>query len=89
MAQKTIPKKESNGFAIPRENYRYLLIGFAIIVLGFILMSGGKTDNPNEFHADQIFSFRRITLAPIMVLIGFAFEIWAIMRIPRETSEEN
>ena len=87
MAQKTVPKKGSDGFAIPKENYRYLLIGFGVIVLGFILMSGGKTTNPNVFNPDEIFSWRRITLAPIVVLIGFAFEIWAIMRVPKEKEE--
>jgi hypothetical protein len=49
-------------------------------------MIGGKAENPNEFNPD-IFSFRRITLAPIIVLAGFIFEIWAIMKKPKETEE--
>lgn len=75
--------KEKTNFALNRENYKLLAIGFGIIVLGFILMLGGKSEDPNEF-SEKIFSFRRITLAPIVVLAGFGFEIWAIMRKPKE-----
>jgi hypothetical protein len=88
MDQKNNTPKQNDGFALPKENYLYLLIGFAIIVIGFILMAGGKSDDPNVFNEDEIFSFRRITLAPIIVLFGFAFEIWAIMRKPKEKEEE-
>jgi membrane-bound ClpP family serine protease len=56
-----------------------LLIGFAIIVIGFILMVGGKSEDPTVFNP-EIFSFRRITLAPVVVLFGFLFEIYAIMK---------
>lgn len=75
--------KEKPDFALGRENYKLLAIGFAIIVVGFLLMLGGKAENPSEF-SDDIFSFRRITLAPIVVLSGFIFEIWAIMKKPKE-----
>jgi hypothetical protein len=71
------------NFALGRENYKLLAIGFAIIIVGFLLMLGGKSDNPEQFSQD-IFSFRRITLAPIVVLAGFIFEIWAIMKKPKE-----
>lgn len=71
-------------FALGKENYILLAIGFAIIILGFILMIGGATEDPNVFNGDEIFSFRRITLAPIVVLGGFIFEIWAIMKKPKE-----
>lgn len=76
--------KEKDDFALPRENYKLLAIGFIIIVVGFLLMLGGKSDDPNVFNED-IFSFRRITLAPIVVLAGFVFEIWAIMKKPKRT----
>jgi len=79
VAKKT--KKENTGFALGKENYRLMAIGFGIIVIGFLLMLGGKSDDPAEF-SDAIFSFRRITLAPIVVLAGFVFEIWAIMKKP-------
>jgi len=70
------------GFALEKENYILLAIGFAIIVVGFILMAGGASKDPNVFN-EEIFSFRRITLAPLMVLFGFAFEIYAIMKKPK------
>lgn len=82
-------KNENKGklnFALGRENYKLLAIGFAIIVLGFLLMLGGKSDDPNKF-SENIFSFRRITLAPIVVLAGFIFEIWAIMKKPKDQEE--
>lgn len=75
------------NFALGKENFYLLILGFVIIVIGFILMAGGKSDNPNVFNGDRIFSFRRITLAPLIVLFGFLFEIWAIMKKPRESNE--
>ncbi|MBK9388639.1 MAG: DUF3098 domain-containing protein [Bacteroidetes bacterium] len=74
--------KDKLNFALGPENYKLLAIGFGIIVLGFLLMLGGKSDDPNKF-SEEIFSFRRITLAPIVVLAGFIFEIWAIMKKPK------
>ena len=68
-----------DGFALGKENLKLLLIGFVIIVIGFILMTGGKTNDPAVFNP-EIFSFRRITLAPMVVLFGFIFEIYAIMK---------
>jgi hypothetical protein len=82
MNQKDNSKKGNEGFAIPRQNYLYLLIGFLIIIIGFALMIGGRSEDPNVFNGDEIFSFRRITLAPIVILAGFIFEMWAIMRKP-------
>ena len=66
-----------------RDNYLWVLIGIAFIFIGFILMIGGGSDNPDVFN-DAIFSFRRITLAPILVLIGFGIEIYAIMKKPKD-----
>ncbi len=78
-------------FALGKENYILLAIGFAIIVVGFLLMIGGGVSNPNDFYPNgdptktpEIFSFRRITLAPIVVVFGFLFEIWAIMKKPAQ-----
>jgi len=89
MNTKEISKQNQNNFALPRENYKYLLIGFIIIIIGFVLMIGGKTDDPNVFNGKEIFSFRRITLAPIIVLAGFIFEIWAIMRNPVKKNQSD
>lgn len=79
-------KKETrpvNDFAFGKENYMWMLIGIACIFLGFILMSGGGSKDPNVFNPD-IFSPRRITLAPIVVLIGFVIEIYAILKKTKE-----
>lgn len=80
--------KEKRSFALAPENYKLLAIGFGIIILGFLLMLGGKSDDPNEF-SEKIFSFRRITLAPIVVLAGFVFEIWAIMKKPKDEEQKT
>lgn len=77
------PREARAGFAFGRENYRLLLIGLAFIVIGFLLMIGGGSDNPEEFSYD-IFNFRRLTLAPILVLTGYVIEIFAIMKKPKE-----
>ncbi len=65
-----------------RENYKYLLIGLVFIALGFVLMSGGGSDDPNVWNP-EIFNFRRIRLAPMLILFGILIEIYAIMRKPR------
>lgn len=76
-------QQDSTGFALGKENLKLMLIGLAIIILGFVLMTGGKSTDPNVFNKDVIFSFRRITLAPIVVVFGFLFEIYAIMKKPK------
>jgi hypothetical protein len=73
----------SLAFAFGKENYRLLLIGLVVILLGFLLMIGGGSDDPNVFSED-IFSFRRMTLAPILVLAGYIIEIYAIMKKPKD-----
>lgn len=65
-----------------RDNYLWVIIGLAFIIIGFLLMIGGGSDDPDVFN-EAIFSFRRITLAPILVLIGFGVEIYAIMKKPK------
>ncbi|MEG0795593.1 MAG: DUF3098 domain-containing protein [Odoribacter sp.] len=81
----TTPDKKA-GFPIPVSSYKMILIGFGIVLLGFLLMMGGGSHDPNVFDYN-IFSFRRITLAPIVVLIGFGFVFWAIMRKPKQNKE--
>lgn len=87
MAKQATPTKhteqDETKFALGKKNYKLLLIGFAIIVVGFLLMIGGGSKDPNVFN-NEIFSFRRITLAPIVILFGFVFEIYAIMKKPSE-----
>jgi len=76
-----IENKEDKGFALGKENLRLISIGFLIIVIGFALMVGGSSSDPNVFNK-EIFNFQRITLAPIVIMFGFAFEIYAIMKKP-------
>ena len=80
MAKKEI---KETGFALGKENYKLMAIGFAIIVVGFILLSGGGSDDPNVF-SEELFSFRRLTIAPIFLFVGFIFEIYAIMKKPKD-----
>ena len=68
-------------FVFGKKNYKFMFIGLAIIALGFILMSGGGSDDPNVFNP-EIFNWRRIRLAPTLVLIGFGIQVYAILLNP-------
>lgn len=78
-------RKEANKevFIFRRKNYTFMLIGVAFIALGFILMAGGGSDDPNVFNP-EIYSWRRIRLAPALILIGFAIEVYAILLNPHK-----
>ncbi len=67
-------------FGFQPENYKILLIGLAINVIGFLLMIGGATEDPSKFDAGELFSFRRITLAPMFIVAGYVVIIYAIMK---------
>lgn len=71
------------AFAFGKENYQLLVLGLIVIIVGFLLMIGGGSDDPNVFSED-IFSFRRMTLAPILILAGYIIEIFAIMKKPKD-----
>ncbi len=71
------------GFTLEKQNYILLAIGLGIIVIGLILMAGGGSTDPNVFN-ESMFSFRRITLAPMIVLLGFVFEVYAILKKPSD-----
>ena len=75
-------KNENNKpeFLFDTINYKILLIGIAVIALGFFLMSGGGSEDPNVFNEDELFSFRRIRLAPTVVFIGFGVVIYSIFK---------
>jgi hypothetical protein len=70
-------------FAFGKQNFKLLLLGLALILVGFLLMIGGGSDDP-KVYSDRIFNFRRLTLAPILVLAGYVVEIFAIMKKPKE-----
>ena len=80
--------KPQQAFLFDKENYMWMIAGVALIFIGFILMSGGKSPNPHEFNYAEIYSFRRITLAPIVVLLGFVVEVFAIMKKPDDAAEQ-
>ena len=73
-------KNSQDELAFGRENYRLLIASVVVVIIGFLLMAGGGTDDPAVFNYDEIFSFRRITLAPLVVLAGFGLAIYAIMK---------
>ena len=76
-------QKEKNqprtDFAFGKINYTLMLTGIGLIILGFMLMAGGKSEDPKIFNP-EVFSFRRITLAPIVVMAGFILNIYAIVK---------
>jgi len=71
-----------NEMPFTRVNYRLLVIGLAIVLLGFILMAGGGSGDPNAFDGEAIFSARRITVAPVVALAGYLFIFYAILKRP-------
>lgn len=75
-------------FSFRKENYRLLLIGLAINVLGFLLMIGGATEDPNQFDADSLFSPVRITISPMLIVLGYIIILYSIMRRPKQSSGE-
>lgn len=79
-------QKPNKEFVFQRKNYLFLFIGIAFIVLGFILMSGGGTDDPNVFNP-EIYNFRRIRLAPTLVLIGLGIQVYAILLNPNKNKD--
>jgi hypothetical protein len=86
VAPEAVKKTEDNSrpvFAFGKENYILMLIAVALIILGFILMTGGGSKDPNVFN-EEMYDFRRITLSPIMILIGFGVGIVAIMKRPKD-----
>lgn len=81
MGEKKRKEASKSDFVFGRKNYKFMFIGLAYIALGFILMAGGGSDDPNVFNP-EIFSWRRIRLAPTIVLIGFGIQVYAILLNP-------
>jgi len=69
-----------------KENYIWMAIGGVIIGLGMLLMSGGKNQDPNVFDDNVTYSFTRITIAPILILLGFVVEIVALFKKPKSSN---
>lgn len=81
--KKTTPVN-SPIFLFDKNNYMWMIGGVVLILIGFALMAGGKSLDPHKFNFDEIYSFRRITLAPMMILLGSFVEVYAIMKKPAE-----
>lgn len=79
MAEIKEPRKPAS-ILFTKENYKWMIIGAAITALGFILMSGGKNENPNTFDYNVVYSTTRITIAPILIVLGLIVEIYAIFK---------
>jgi hypothetical protein len=86
--QNSLPEKKQT-FVFGKMNYILMLAGIGIMFLGYILMIGGGSDDPNVF-SDQLYSFQRVTLSPILIIVGFVIEIVAIMYRPKskDSTEE-
>lgn len=80
--------EDKNQFVFGRKNYIIMFIGLAVIALGYILMIGGGSDDPNVFNP-EIFASRRIVVAPTLILIGFAIEAYAIMYREKSAKSEQ
>lgn len=78
-----------NQFLFDKQNFKFVLIGLGLMVLGFLLMIGGKTTDPNVYNADELYSFRRITLAPILIIAGLIVQIYAILLKPKVVEATN
>ncbi|MBE7640757.1 DUF3098 domain-containing protein [Salegentibacter sp. BLCTC] len=83
MSKNQQPTDYKKYFIFEKKNYKFMFIGLAVISLGFILMAGGGSEDPNTFNPD-IYNFQRIRLAPALVLLGFAIEVYAILLNPKK-----
>ncbi|MGC9331699.1 MAG: DUF3098 domain-containing protein [Bacteroidales bacterium] len=81
-------EKKQDIFAFDTSNYIPMVVGFVVIIVGMILMAGGNNHDPLKFHY-EIFSTRRLTIAPIVIMMGFVMELYAILKKPRQPNTEN
>lgn len=82
-AAKATAPVNSTPFIFDKTNYFIMIAGVVVILAGFVLMSGGATSDPNVFPKEELYSFQRITLAPIVIMLGFGIEIFAILKRPK------
>ena len=88
MGEQKRKQEAKSNFIFGKKNYKFMFIGLACIALGFILMAGGGSDDPNVFNP-EIFSFRRIRLAPALIIIGFGIQVYAILVNPEDKSDSK
>lgn len=77
-------QKNVNSALFTKENYTWMLIGGIVIALGMMLMSGGRSADPKVFDTKEVYSTTRITIAPILIILGLLVEVYAIFRKPKE-----
>ena len=72
--------EEKKNMVLNKKNYLFIILGCVVVILGFVLMSGGGSENPDVFNEEELFSFRRITLAPFFVMLGYGLVLFGIMK---------
>jgi hypothetical protein len=75
--------KKTTPSIFAKDNYRWMLVGLVIMIIGMFLMAGGKSNDPNVFDKNQVYSTTRITIAPLLILAGLVIEIFAIFKKPK------
>lgn len=88
MGEQKRKQEAKSNFIFGKKNYKFMFIGIVFIALGFILMAGGGSDDPNVYNP-EIFNWRRIRLAPTLVLIGFGIQIYAILLNPDKSESDK
>ena len=78
-----------DGLQFTKENYKFILIGIGILIIGYLLMMGGGSDDPTVFNKEEVYHWRRITLAPIVVILGYVTIIYAIFKKPKTATSET
>ena len=68
-----------------KDNYTWMIAGIILVAIGILLMAGGKSDDPNVFKENEVYSIRRITIAPILILLGLGVEVYAIFKKPKNS----
>jgi hypothetical protein len=84
VTEKESPEHIGTGSMFDKSNLMWMLIGAAVMILGFILMAGGRSEDPKVFNPDEVYSTTRITIAPILILAGLGIEIFALFREPKK-----
>ena len=80
---------QKHFFSFNKQNYFIILAGVALVLIGFLLMSGGGSEDPSVFNGEELFSDRRITVAPITVILGYVVVIFGIMKKPKVISQDT
>jgi uncharacterized membrane protein len=82
----TETKQKPMNTLFTKENYTWMIIGALVIALGMVLMSGGKNENPAVFDTNVVYSSTRVTIAPILIVVGLLVEVYAIFKKPKQTA---